>query len=411
MGSRISKMSSLSFFLKLGSIFFLTLSCIFLATVYWGNFLPPEPFVTARVIFSTCENIQNERAHEKCTARAFAEEGSRWGMSYVGEVLTSYQSLDSGYRGYESCHVLAHEISNDLAAREPGGWKKLIAQMDAGQLDPTRCGGGFMHGALEVRAGEDPEFTVDADLFQELCHDTLPQSMSDSCAHILGHLALIEVYGELPQALELCEGLEGRFLFECYGGIFMEDSFRTNLQAHGLSDLPTRDIAWFETQRLRCEQYTANPVMASGCWYDLVEVFAQTHQYDLEQTYTFCASAPNDTARTRCYERGSYVIALVPEQLYKSSYSDKLCSIFDSKTENAIDCMHKVVGALLTNSLGFLDRTIQFCGTKPDAVRRQCFSFIQSYVVSQRDAAEVGRVSCESLLNPVRSECMSIFSL
>ncbi|MGI8426477.1 MAG: hypothetical protein ACR2M4_07750 [Actinomycetota bacterium] len=366
--------------------------------------IPPEE---AKRILAACADVSaDQAAHEKCTAHRFSDLGEQWGIAFIGEVLAAYQGATEGYQNYQNCHVLAHRIMYDLGSRESGKWKELLQQMNEGQLDPNSCGGGFIHGILEVRAGVDPNFKMNADVFRELCTNTLRQELSSSCAHILGHLALVGAFGKVDEALKVCEGLSGDFLFQCYGGIFMEDSMRTNLNAHGLADLPERNIHWFTTQLKRCNGYADEPALVNGCWYDLPEVFEQTHGYDLEKTYKFCESAPNKEAKDHCYIRASYLVALAPDSLFAVFPAKELCAAYESGSNELNRCMKDVVGAALTNSLGFTDRMISFCTERKEASKEGCFGFIAGHVAQSGETGEKKRMLCNKLPAQYQTLCL-----
>lgn len=374
------------------------------------SMVQPSPQAEAKRISEVCRDVKGDQAtHEKCTAHQFADAGERWGVEFIGEVLVAYQKFNEGYQNYKSCHVLAHRIMNDLGSREPGKWKELMMQMTEGQLDARRCGGGFLHGLIEVQANVDPDFKVNAGLFKKLCADTLKRELSSTCAHILGHLALveaIEAQGALDDALKACDGLSGNFLFQCYGGIFMEDSIRTNLNAHGLADLPERNLEWLDTQVKRCSRYVDKKEMTSGCWYDLPEVYLQTHNYDLEKTYAFCESAPIKDAYDRCYRRASYLVAIVPDTLFKSTYPKTLCAVYPSESPELVKCMHDVIGAALTGSMDFIDRTVSFCTERGGISKDRCFGFIAEHVARSSKTPEERQLLCNTLPEKSRASCL-----
>lgn len=372
------------------------------------NTVKTSPLKAAQNITEACKDVGREQvSHEKCTAKEFADVGEERGLKFIGDTLNAYQSINSGYQSYQSCHVLAHRITNDLASRDNNGWKDIMEKLSRGELDPTRCGGGFMHGAIEARASEDPNFKVNAELFDEICGQPEALLYSSSCAHILGHLALVGAYGKLDEAMQGCEGLKGDFLFQCYGGIFMEDSMRTNLNDHDISDLPTKNAKWLSTQVARCSQYGNRPEVIDGCWYDLPEIFAQVHNYDLEQIYSFCSTAPTRSALERCKVRGSYLVMLVPDQMFKDFYPQTLCSGYPIKTPELSLCMRDVVGAALSGSLEFLGRAISFCDARAEASKGECFRHIIGFLV--HTSITMGRKAelCAKLPEPYAGSCVS----
>lgn len=361
----------------------------------------------AQKTFETCASkVSNATEHEKCVAGAFADVGEKWGVIYIADLLTAYQALNKeGPSGYQDCHILAHRIMNDLGSRESNKWDDLLDQMNDSRFDQNRCGGGFLHGLLEVKSGQDPDFKINVELFNELCGVKLRQS--SSCAHILGHLSLVEVSGKVEEALKVCNGLSGDFLFQCYGGIFMEDTMRTNLHDHGLADLPVRDIQWFQRQSGQCTKYSSEPQMISGCWYVLSEVFMQTHSFDLEKTYQFCKTAPTEDAQDRCYMRASYLFALLPDYILVKFPADELCATYDSENIKIRQCMNDVVSALISYSTKFTDRAISFCSAREDSVHNQCFTLIADYLSHSSEAPAQRKVLCSKLPLENQSACMS----
>lgn len=369
----------------------------------------------AERISSLCAQEKDSQAgHEKCVAHELALLAKKQGHGYMGDVLTAYQMAGraegyGGYQNYNDCHVLSHRISNELASESAGDWLGLLERMSDEGLDLTRCGGGFLHGVLEVRQGEDPTFTINADVYRELCGETLPLETSSSCEHILGHLLLVQEDGKLDEALKGCDGLTGSVLFQCAGGIFMEDSMRTNLAAHGLGEEPVRNEEWFARQVARCKSYGGEGGIVDGCWYDLPEVYASSHNYDLAGTYAFCKTAPNPVARDQCLIRGSYLIAIMPNELFDPAFTKDLCAVYAAGTPELTACMQSVVGASLSNSLfGFFDRTLSFCSERPEAAKSACFRMMGPYVGRARIPAPEQAALCEKLPAEDRVSCSNV---
>ena len=186
----------------------------------------------------------------------------------------------------------------------------------------------------------------------------------------------------------------------------MEDSMRTNLEAHGIAELPARNLEWLETQVNRCKRYEFQPAVANGCWYDLPEVFAQTHHYDLIQTYDFCSKAPSESAFDRCYIRASYLVALVPQNLFNDSYSKEFCSAYPPEDARHNRCMQDVIGAPLSGSLELLDRTLEICAQEPQGVRPLCYGLIAGHIKRAPLSPEEERRLCNKFPTEVRQSCL-----
>ncbi len=362
----------------------------------------------AQSIAKRCAHLaEKETAQGECVAHAFAQVSERRGIAFIGELLMAFQRIDAGYEQYDACHVLAHEIMAEIVSRAPDRWKEILSQMNEGELDPARCGSGFMHGVLEAHQSVDPDFKIDATLFEELCHGTLVQE-AGNCVHILGHLALVEANGWLDGALKKCDGLSGGLLFQCYGGIFMEDSMRTNLHVHGILPLPIKTMAWFDEQVARCRRLGDTGVMVSACWYDLPEVFAQTHMYDLAKTYAFCDTAPNTDARDRCYIRGSYLIALVPDMPTVVFSPKGLCVAYAPGSMELSGCMQGVVHALLSSSMNFLGRTVAFCSARTGTAVDECFQLILGEITNTAGTPKERHMLCDALPETYRARCVEL---
>lgn len=362
------------------------------------------PLEEAKRISEVCRdiNVENDQ-HQKCLAREFADIGEQKGVGFIGQTLTAYQQLASSDKGYEDCHILSHRIMNDLVSRNAGDWKEVIKSME-GQLDPNRCGGGFLHGTIEVLSGIDQSFRVSAPLFDELCTEVL--GGSSSCAHTLGHLALVESLGAINEAQKACQGLAGDYLFQCYGGIFMEDTMRTNLKDHGLAELPVRNMEWFNTQFARCNKYQERTEMIDGCWYVLSEVFMQTHDFDLEKTEQFCKSAPLKSAQDECYIRASYLFSLLPDYILGNFPAKEICSAYESQSKELIKCMQTVVGALLNYSVNFADRAVAFCSERPNFLTERCFNQVASQISIYPSGLADKKLICSKLPENNRNLCL-----
>lgn len=326
----------------------------------------------AQRIKAICPGDGNNPDNLKCLGKEFVDLIQRRGFNFTSETLLALQNFDSSSR---NCHVIAHAISQNLMRRNPGKGLEALSQ-----IDPGLCGGGFMHGILEVMIGENPELEVDASLFDKICARVFSGGYSTSCAHILGHIILVEKSGILRDGLAACSGLTGEFLFECYGGVFMEDSFRTNFFAHGLGDEPVRDEDWFRRQKKRCEFYGRDEVMEMGCYYDLAEVAAQIYDFNVQKTYSMCKEARSKKAEYRCYARASYIIATAPIPKIDSMDFSELCSLYDPGAEVNRKCVDDTVGALLSYSLAFIPRAVAFCEASQSQLKENCFRQIGVYL-------------------------------
>lgn len=342
-----------------------------------------------------------------CAVDAFADLMEKRGMKQMALVFTEFQKLDPQY---QSCHLFGHEVMAKVVHDQPDRWEDFLSE-----VDPGLCGGGFFHGIFEGKAAANPEILagdgIDT-LFTKLCGETFKGYVT-GCGHIFGHIFLVEEIavepdGYLDRALErtskACSGLGNEVLFSCYGGLFMEDSFRFNLVDHELVQLPVRDRGWRDKSLARCEKYSQRiQELVEGCWYDLAEVFAQVNEYEPLKTYRECDLAPSHEALWRCYVRASYIIGIVPPAVFNDAYIAQLCPTLrggEGSERYNTKCIRMVVGAMLSNSLSFLERAVKFCDHRAEPHKSACFGFVGNgltgYVSSQEERAELCRAVPES---------------
>ncbi len=373
--------------------------CIIDAVLIFLFFVPSSiastPTESAKYVFEVCRGKQR---YMECVGEEFAKVMKARGFAFVSQSLLQYQTLDPET---QNCHVVSHEIMQSLTRKSPNLWKDILKE-----IDPSACGGGFMHGVLEVRVGEDPDFNVDKNLFDSICRNIYQGNFSIGCAHILGHIIFVEKEGDLELSLAVCEGLEETFLFECYGGVFMEDSFRTNFYDHGFGEEPVRNKEWFINQFARCRAHGDREPMEAGCFYDLAEVAAQTNDYDIAKTYDICMNARSKTAKDRCLIRASYIIATAPIPKIDAMDFSGLCQ--RNMPDGAIKsrCMHETISALMTYSILFVPRAKKFCQSLVELYRAACFEDLGRQIRNRVQVVDERTPFCTALSEPYRSKCM-----
>lgn len=360
-----------------------------------------NPQQEALRVFKICQTIPSTEGGKQyidCVAQEFVGIIQKGGFVFMNQSFLDFQNIDSKSR---SCHVIAHRISQYLTRDYSKNWKEVLAE-----IDPGMCGGGFMHGVLEVRIGEDSLFEINTDTFEEICNGIYSEQFATTCAHILGHIILIEKEADLEGSLAVCDGLTGEFLFECYGGIFMEDSFRTNFVDHELGEEPIRNQQWFEDQLARCRRYRANEMLEAGCFYDLAEVIAQTHNYNPQKTYELCFTADWKESRERCYVRASYIIAITPLSQIDTMDFKELCSFYPEMDNVQKKCIQHTVGALMQNSLLFVNRASKFCSGVKEENTVECFQQVGGYIRNKLPTLAERNNLCLAIPQEYRQFCL-----
>ena len=114
----------------------------------------------------------------------------------------------------EDCHHRAHQL---------GRLAYALFGPRAFALASHTCQAGAMHGATEEFLRERGMGTLGSDV-DALCQEAHNQFFRHQCLHGVGHGLLAWVEYELPEALDLCDGLlvaEDRD--SCFSGVFMEN--------------------------------------------------------------------------------------------------------------------------------------------------------------------------------------------
>ena len=147
-------------------------------------------------------------------------------MERTFAVVRLIQDIDAGY---QSCHVLAHRITEREVAKDASKWKDVVVRSPVGI-----CGSGAMHGAFQERFREDsfPNATVSdmQSMLSGVCdpRDGWNPTYLDrsSCMHGMGHLLLYVTDADVKKSVTLCEAVaqspDKDFRQTCLDGVFMQ---------------------------------------------------------------------------------------------------------------------------------------------------------------------------------------------
>lgn len=315
----------------------------------------------ARRIYDTCIR---EGQREECYKKEFKAPTETYGLYFSEHVLYAMQELDLQLR---HCHVISHAISQIATRHQPKQWQKLLDSVNV-----NTCGGGFFHGILEAHAGDDPEFKIDSDTIIKICAPKEIDFRSRSCAHIMGHLSMVEWYGSsLEDALAVCKNIPLQLAQECGTGIFMEDSFQTSLYDHQLvAQLPVRDKARLDRQKERCYRYSDTEGRA--CWTDMAEIFVEYHNYEPDISYKECYSAPTKPEGDACYLKAVILMAISPNYDQPGKMAPA-CRFFENETSFYQQCLSFMNSSLMHYSPKFINRGIDLCSNVSDKFKGFCF--------------------------------------
>lgn len=299
---------------------------------------------------------------ETCYKDAFTMLVKKVGITAAEQTLYDLQDIDPQMR---HCHVISHEISKVATRQNPSKWRELMEQVNV-----DTCGGGFLHGILEAHTGDEPNFKVDAAFINETCYKGQLNFRERTCAHILGHLILLDTEGKIELSLPICAQVDKSFQLDCYNGIFMEDSFKLALAEHGFAQLPARDGKRMRAQEERCKKYDDTAGVA--CWTDMAEIFVEFYNYDPQKAYDLCNRAPFQEARNHCYLKAVILMAVSPNFYTKGQLLSE-CAFYETDDDMYKHCTDFIISSLMYYSAKFVDRAITLCANIADTYKEFCF--------------------------------------
>jgi len=374
-----------------------------IALVFAGPHLPfkKSSFITdgnhplikteAKRIYEDCR-YGGER--EECYKKEFEPVTKTSGLFFSEHTLYAMQDLDPQLR---HCHVLSHAIAQMATRNQPKRWQELLNSVNV-----DSCGAGFFHGILEAHAGDNPDFEINSDTIEEICVNGTMDFKSRTCAHIFGHLALIEWYGNVDEALPICRGLRQELAQECGTGVFMEDSFQPGLFEHGMvPQLPVRDKARLDRQKARCFNYSHTEGRA--CWTDLAEIFVEYNNYEPAPAYKECYSAPTKPEGDACYFKAVILMAVSPAYDQPGKMVAP-CKFFQDEEAKYNHCVNFMISSLMYYSPKFANRGIELCANIPKKSQAGCFEEL-GQLLKQRVSAVADR---EDLCRGTPAEFMDV---
>ncbi len=291
----------------------------------------------ARSEVAVCKTSTTEADKEICYEKnvpKLMEQGLS--MERMFSVVRSIQTIDSGY---QSCHVLAHVITEKEVAKDTSKWKDVVVRSPVGM-----CGSGAMHGAFQERFREDsfPDASVSEiqSMLSGVCdpRDEWNPTYLDrsSCMHGMGHLLLYVTDADVKKSVALCEAVaqspDYDFRQTCLDGVFMQlyqplepedetlirriapaakQTKKFCAQFTGLTYNVCVKESWpavsgsvdtsagFEALCAQTTDRNAQITCASGLMYAVIE----TSHYDMPRAEAFCRGMKDKGIRDICWAR------------------------------------------------------------------------------------------------------------
>lgn len=365
----------------------------FLSSPMLGAPTSASAILEAKKIIETCSLQDKNICYNQELARTTTEHNMRFAI----QVLHALQDIDPILR---NCHVQSHHIANAATRKNPDAWKKLIQE-----ADPSECGGGFIHGVLEVHIGYDSTFSITTGVILDLCSLLGPDFIDHkvrTCSHFMGHLSLVEValnkggsyesdISVIKAALLACRDLPDALRLECDNGVFMEDSFKLTLVDHNIATIPVRDEARMIRQKARCRDYSGMEGIA--CWTDLAEIFAELYNYDAWKTYEACKGAPELEEQRRCYLKAVVIIVASP------TYDDStklaaICAPYANTNSQYQECLRFEISGATHYSIKLASRAATLCSTVSPQFQNYCFGELGRQLTEVGASADDKRAIC-----------------
>lgn len=314
----------------------------------------------ADTIFSKCKKVY---IHETCYITEFSFLSKNENISLVKKILLEIQERDTQAR---KCHYIAHGIALATVNRDLSQWKQFLENED-----PYFCSEGFLHGALEAYLSR-VDYVSNKKLLAQVCSEVDKGSRNEySCAHIIGHLLLVDMNIAINASLQECDGLtpggDKVFQEECYNGVFMELMDQENIEAHRLREKIPWDKNFIAAMETECRSHSA--LAASTCWKMLSRVYTDVYKADATKIFQACNKAQDQQSREYCYARA---IGMIPQSRYfKESDINKICAQY--KDENMfIRCNTFLVRFTLRNSPKFTNSITKYCQQFEGRIKNSC---------------------------------------
>jgi hypothetical protein len=341
---------------------------------------------------ANCSNSDKNQ----CYPQFFYELTQKNNIKLSMPVLFQLQKIDP--QNSRGCHFIAHRMSQAEVEKNPKDWEKVIKE-----VSPSLCTGGFLHGVLEVHAGNDKSFEINNQTVMNICQNMIGSKNKfgeRSCFHSMGHLLLMQKEGKIDEAVNQCNTIE--FMnakYECLSGAFMETITQENLLAHGFvtkKDAWDRDKAT-ETESL-CRKYTDLP--AKACWKEISFIYFAIHKSDPAGLYKECQAAPTKDMQDECfiYGAGNVVNTIRFEDRNLVNTCHQLP--IDNPLFNR--CMSQIIGAMLTTTTDNLDRVLGLCSDSNPGYRVSCYSTLIGILERNNESKTLIRNACRDIPSDVK---------
>lgn len=346
--------TALPFFYLLITVSFIITTLLIFFLLLPNNIAPNSPYenqsMIAKNIAAKCGFNDEKFNWRDCYGQEFENLTKNTNFSFSLDTLHKIQGLDS--KTYD-CHFIAHHIGRAEVSKNPQNWQVFLSNT------PNECVGGFIHGAIEALQGTIPDYQLDEKAIPQLCSLALENEGDRYCAHLMGHLLLVETLANIQNAVSICQKLPEKLIFPCSTGVFMENITRNNLGEHNLAGSLPYNLDSASKMEIVCRKFNGEP--ARACWQEITHYYANFSNNDSQKLFELCSRASTDNGRESCFLHGVTFIA-GDKNLNENVTIDDLCKpLNQSKTERSKSCITDIVYTLTSSSTKFSERIIQLC--------------------------------------------------
>ena len=372
-------------------------ACIFLPTKWQSDAM------IARGEVAACKANANGADKELCYEKSVPKLMDKGlSMERMFSVVRIIQTIDVGY---QSCHVLAHIITEKEVAKDTSKWKDVVARSPVGI-----CGSGAMHGAFQERFREDsfPDATISEiqSMLSGICdpRDEWNPTYLDrsSCMHGMGHLLLYVTGADVKKSVALCEAVaqpsDYDFRQTCFDGVFMQ--LYQPLEPEDQTLIRTIAPAAKQTKKF-CAQFTGLPynVCVKESWP------AVSGSVDTSAGFeALCAQTTNRHAQITCASGLMY--AVIENAHYDVSRVEALCRGIQDKGIRDI-CWARTASKFVWADWGNISVALNVCSTVvPEESKPACWEELESYAIQgmPQDSQQT-KALCGGMPEPWRTNC------
>lgn len=310
----------------------------------------------------------------------------RIGFGEVVKVLDEIMRIDARAN---DCHLISHEIAAAEAKKDPDNWLSMFKV-----VNQDMCMGGYIHGAVEGKKLIDSSMKIDETTIPQICESITRASGNkniDPCAHVMGHILLVEHRVDMKKASEVCDKLPNSAMQSyCNNGMFMENITRTNLANHGFNEPFFISEPGAEMVQKKCSEFKG--IAETSCWRELAHVYVDLANKNLKGVWALCSRAPSENNRNECYLHSFN--SILPLASFEVSQLAGICDPIGSDSVRKNRCYSWAIRTFLLSSKNLTPKAVAVCAQNTE-YREQCYKILGKNLVDFYSVGELKNVCSE----------------